>query len=456
MFLYPALLTALALIALPILIHLINLFRHRRVEWAAMEFLLASFRKHSKWIRLREALLLLCRIAIVALIVLAAAVPLVSDQWGRILGGQKTNLIFLLDDSYSMRARSGESTCFEQAKSALLQFFAEQNISPGQTVTIIAFSKPDAPILSAPVDSQLKETTDVARETGYSQYFYYAYSLCQTYYVNTRQDVHAQALLQEMMNIASRRKDAYGLWEGSVYLAKLYQHQNDYFNARKYLLRAVEIHENTEDESIRKQSITHICCDLSDTYEFGTDSARFYIRKAEDFAKTHYDSIRVNYYKARLAAYDKRIVEYHEYRDFCLNDHEFTGQIRYGDLLLYTVDAILEGAPEKTVISRAEKVMGRPQMIFIRSLAIAYHRQDIATWMGSRIIVSFYSDISKLNDMKMEEMSASLKQHQTTMELERQKSINRMLLIALCVVGAALLTALAALLLARKKNSHKS
>lgn len=132
-----------------------------------MEFLLASFRKHSKWIRLREALLLLCRIAIVALIVLAAAVPLVSDQWGRILGGQKTNLIFLLDDSYSMRARSGESTCFEQAKSALLQFFADQNISPGQTVTIIAFSKPDAPILSAPVDSKLTELLEQTLENTY-------------------------------------------------------------------------------------------------------------------------------------------------------------------------------------------------------------------------------------------------------------------------------------------------
>lgn len=132
-----------------------------------MEFLLASFRKHSKWIRLREALLLLCRIAIVALIVLAAAVPLVSDQWGRILGGQKTNLIFLLDDSYSMRARSGGSTCFEQAKSALLQFFAEQNISPGQTVTIIAFSKPDAPILSAPVDSKLTELLEQTLENTY-------------------------------------------------------------------------------------------------------------------------------------------------------------------------------------------------------------------------------------------------------------------------------------------------
>ena len=42
-FLYPLPIAIVAgLIALPILIHLINLMRHRRVQWAAMEFLLVS------------------------------------------------------------------------------------------------------------------------------------------------------------------------------------------------------------------------------------------------------------------------------------------------------------------------------------------------------------------------------------------------------------------------------
>ena len=308
---------------------------------------------------------------------------------------------------------------------------------------------------NARVEALRTQTVSVALETGYTQYLYYAYSLSETYYVNTRQEVHAQAQLQDMLEIATQRGDEYGLWESHVYLAKLYQHQNDYFNTRKHLRIALSIFDSSEDESIRRQSVSRMCCDLSDTYETGTDSSRLYIRKAEDFAKLHYDSLRVNYYKAQLAAFDRKVAEYRRYRDYCLNDHEFADHIKYGDLLLSTADALLEGAPRDTVIAHAKKVNGRPQMLFIRSLAIACQREDIATWMGSRIIVTFYSDISNLNDMKMEEMSASINQHHFKMELERQKSIKRMLLIALCVVGAALLAALAALFKKKNNKQHK-
>ena len=41
-FVHPTLLWGLAIIALPVLIHLINMVRQRRVQWAAMEFLLHS------------------------------------------------------------------------------------------------------------------------------------------------------------------------------------------------------------------------------------------------------------------------------------------------------------------------------------------------------------------------------------------------------------------------------
>ncbi len=45
-FLYPALTVGFFLALLPLLIHLINMMRHRRVKWAAMEFLLQSYKKH--------------------------------------------------------------------------------------------------------------------------------------------------------------------------------------------------------------------------------------------------------------------------------------------------------------------------------------------------------------------------------------------------------------------------
>ena len=57
---------AAALISVPIIIHLINRMRYKRVRWAAMEFLLASYKKHRRWVWLKQLLLMLSRIAIIA------------------------------------------------------------------------------------------------------------------------------------------------------------------------------------------------------------------------------------------------------------------------------------------------------------------------------------------------------------------------------------------------------
>ena len=45
-FLHQTLLWGLLIAGVPVLIHLINMFRHRRVPWAAMEFLLVSQRRN--------------------------------------------------------------------------------------------------------------------------------------------------------------------------------------------------------------------------------------------------------------------------------------------------------------------------------------------------------------------------------------------------------------------------
>ncbi len=74
------------LVGVPVLIHLINMLRHQRVEWAAMEFLLQSQKKHRTWVILKQLLLLLLRMAAIALVVLALAQPLLPDRWGSFLG----------------------------------------------------------------------------------------------------------------------------------------------------------------------------------------------------------------------------------------------------------------------------------------------------------------------------------------------------------------------------------
>ena len=67
---HPELAWGLLLVAAPLVIHLINRLRKQRIEWAAMEFLIESQRKHRTSVRLRELLLLLARMAAVAGIVL--------------------------------------------------------------------------------------------------------------------------------------------------------------------------------------------------------------------------------------------------------------------------------------------------------------------------------------------------------------------------------------------------
>ena len=92
------------LVALPILIHLINLVRHKTIDWAAMEFLLKSHRKNRNWVWLKQMLLLLSRIAILLLgLFLLSQVGCENDRVAALLGGRATHHYCLLYTSPSPR-----------------------------------------------------------------------------------------------------------------------------------------------------------------------------------------------------------------------------------------------------------------------------------------------------------------------------------------------------------------
>ena len=91
---------------MPLLVHLINMLRHRRQRWAAMDFLLASYRKQKKWIRLRQLLLLLSRLAVAALLIALLCGWTGGGQILGSIGGITTHHVVVLDDSYSMGDRS--------------------------------------------------------------------------------------------------------------------------------------------------------------------------------------------------------------------------------------------------------------------------------------------------------------------------------------------------------------
>lgn len=92
----------LPLAAVPLVIHLINRLRHRRVRWAAMEFLLASQRRYRTRVLLQQVLLLALRTAAVVALVAALAQPRWRHALAGLLGRKATSHVVLLDDSGSM------------------------------------------------------------------------------------------------------------------------------------------------------------------------------------------------------------------------------------------------------------------------------------------------------------------------------------------------------------------
>ncbi|MEE9207592.1 MAG: BatA and WFA domain-containing protein [Gemmatimonadota bacterium] len=107
-FLHPWALALSALVAIPLLIHLLHRDTRRRVSFPALRYLQSSQRQHARSVRLRDLLLLALRMSLVVLIALAAATPLVGR--GGAGDHRPTNVAIVLDNSASMSRLHAERT----------------------------------------------------------------------------------------------------------------------------------------------------------------------------------------------------------------------------------------------------------------------------------------------------------------------------------------------------------
>src|SRR3954453_21711767 len=109
-----------ALVSTPIIIHLINRMRFRKVKWAAMEFLLKAQKRMRRKLIIEQLILLLLR----CLLVLLAGLLFARFLGFSPLQGKETRStlhVVVIDDSPSMadfwRTDTGQETnAFDQAK----------------------------------------------------------------------------------------------------------------------------------------------------------------------------------------------------------------------------------------------------------------------------------------------------------------------------------------------------
>ena len=118
MFTNALLLWFLPLALVPILLHLLTLFRIRTVELSTYRFLMDSYVQQRWRVKLLEYLLMFLRAAFVALVVFAVGRPVVQ-QFGFLFGGETgRDVTIILDASATMALRTGGRTSLERAQDA--------------------------------------------------------------------------------------------------------------------------------------------------------------------------------------------------------------------------------------------------------------------------------------------------------------------------------------------------
>lgn len=124
-FLNPAVLFGLIAVAIPVVLHLLNLRKLRTVEFSTLAFLKQLQKSKMRRLKLRQILLLILRTLVMASLVLAFARPALRGTAASGLGSHpKTSIVLLLDDSFSMSATDEYGSQLNQAKSTALNILS--------------------------------------------------------------------------------------------------------------------------------------------------------------------------------------------------------------------------------------------------------------------------------------------------------------------------------------------
>lgn len=135
-FLNPAILFGLLAASLPILLHLINLKKLKRIEFSTLSFLKELQKTRIRKIKLKQLILLALRILIIVFLVMAFARPAVkSISFAGAASTAKTTAVIILDNTFSMSVVDRNGSYFNRAKQAAEKLIA--NFSEGDEISLI-------------------------------------------------------------------------------------------------------------------------------------------------------------------------------------------------------------------------------------------------------------------------------------------------------------------------------
>lgn len=289
-----------------------------------------------------------------------------------------------------------------------------------------------------------EELKTISLSFGYKQYFYYGYELVQNFYYNNGKPNTAIEMLQEMQAYAIEHNDAYGMWYSSRYLVSLYLSMSDYISAKKYILQSIQVHNETDDPTVKRQSINRAYCDLADTYPVLSDSMRICVEMGFEKSIMRLDTIRSYYYMAVIAALDKNEKKYRELRDICLADDQLRVVSSTAGTMFHLIDEIIEGRIDEKDLNEIEALHRMREMKFVVNIAEIYGFENTAFRLEKHLMELLEQNFAKSNQLNLAELDAKMGNNLLTADLaEKSQQLARRTLILTILVTAILLGLLA-------------
>ena len=157
-FLNPAVLFGLLAASIPVLIHLFNLRKLKKVEFSTLIFLKELQKNKIRKVKLKQWLLLLLRTLIILFLVFGFARPTLKSMFIGSSSTAKTTAVFILDDTFSMSVVDAKGSYLNQEKEIALRLLSQ--LQDGDEVALILVSDINKPSVVTTDFSQFKKSIE--------------------------------------------------------------------------------------------------------------------------------------------------------------------------------------------------------------------------------------------------------------------------------------------------------
>ena len=140
-FLNPAILFGLFAASIPLILHLLNLRKQKKIEFSTLKFLKELQKSKIRKIKIKQIILLILRTLLVIFIVMAFARPVIESSLPYFTSYSNTSAVIILDNSFSTDASDEYGNRFRQSKN-IANSIVEQ-MKEGDEISLITLNDLD-------------------------------------------------------------------------------------------------------------------------------------------------------------------------------------------------------------------------------------------------------------------------------------------------------------------------